>query len=121
MTTIPLDTAASATFVDNGNGSSVATVQLGPAVYASTWHVRNTLITTNSTQQQFGVSTFTLYRMNQSPSSMIDGSYSGDQDTSDTAYSLSFGQTVIGVWSGGDIGAIATLTLSGTVETGRRR
>jgi hypothetical protein len=49
----------------------------------------------------------------------IDGTYTGNLNSTDSlaAYPVSAGVKVIAVWSGGDPGAAATLSLWGTVDT----
>lgn len=48
------------------------------------------------------------------PLNVIDGTYSGSSgDTSDTVYYLEQGQSVSYQWTGGDVGATATVKISG--------
>ena len=46
----------------------------------------------------------------------FEGSYSGANDTSDSAYELQAGETVECAWSGADPGATGTLYIWGTQE-----
>ena len=57
--------------------------------------------------------TFTLYLNGVSPTAFLEGSYSGSQDSSDTEHRVMAGQSLIGVWNGGDAGAVATLRVTG--------
>jgi hypothetical protein len=44
------------------------------------------------------------------------GTYSGDNNSCGPLFSLYTGQIVTGVWSGGNPGATATMTLQGTQD-----
>lgn len=119
MTTIPLNVSVTAAFIDDGNGGTVARVETAPTVYGSTWHVRRIVVNTTSSGIN-GSSVFKLYRVNEQPSNMVDGTYSGDQDVDETQFGLMALEKLIFVWTGGDLGAIATAVISGEVDTGRR-
>lgn len=56
---------------------------------------------------------FRLYRGAVSDSEFLEGSYSGSQDSSDSVHELQAAQPLIGVWTGGDVGATATMSVSG--------
>lgn len=69
------------------------------------WHVTVTSVTTTSTAQ----STATVDIDGQ----FHEGTYAGDRDTSDTVYTLADGSTLTCRWTGGTVGARASLTLRG--------
>lgn len=88
----------------NGNGQ----VALGPP--GADWVVTaTTLATSTSVNQPIG----NIYLGAVSQAALIDGTYSGSGDTSDTKYLLSAGEQVIATWTGGDAGAKATLRVAG--------
>lgn len=116
MATLPLLASANATFISDGVGGSVARVpHLGPRRYGTTWHVTHMVSTTNSVVP----SQVRVYRNIESPTTIVDGSDSANQDTSETDITLGSGEFLTFVWTKGDIGAIATITVSGEMSTGR--
>lgn len=56
--------------------------------------------------------TFNLYRSSVSDAHLLEGTYTGSNDTSDTRHVFSQGESIVGVWAGGDVGALATLNLT---------
>jgi hypothetical protein len=44
---------------------------------------------------------------------LVEGTYSGSRDTSDTTHYLQAGDFLAAVWTGADVGAVATLRVSG--------
>jgi len=46
-------------------------------------------------------------------SGLLEGTFSGSADTSDTTYTLGQGESINCVWTGGDAGALATLRIQG--------
>lgn len=77
-----------------GNGDWVI-VQLGVTVATST-----------------NQPTAKIYRNGVSPTSFVEGSYTGSNDSSDTRHVLKQGEFLSCVWSGGDAGARATMTVT---------
>ena len=108
----PLYTSASAAFIDDGNGSTVAQCSVSPQVFGVTWTVKRIVISTTSSGLN-GSSRFFLYLNSIGPSTLIDGTYSGDQDFSETQLEVNTLDTLIAVWTGGDIGSIAQINVSG--------
>jgi len=111
---IPLAESASAVF----NASGRASVSMGPTVYGSSWAIQRASISSTSTVD----TDCSLYRQIESPTTLIDGTpngnneaYSPDSGTLD----VRSGQTILFVWTGGDVGAVATVVLDGMKETGR--
>lgn len=99
--------SAKTTLDASGNGQvSIA----GPGVPVTITH---TVIVVSSAVKE---PRFLLYVGGISPTQLRDTSYSGSQDVSDTVHRLQPGQTLIGVWVGGDPGASATMNVDG--ETG---
>ena len=83
---------------------------IGPGT--DTWQVE---LVTCSTSTNVSEPTFRLYADTVSPVNLLEGSYSGSQDSSDSVHIVAPGQALIGTWTGGDPGAVATLLLSGSV------
>lgn len=48
-------------------------------------------------------------------SGFVEGTFSGSSDASDSSYIVSQGETLTAVWTGGDVGAIATFRVTGTI------
>jgi hypothetical protein len=62
----------------------------------------------------FAEATATVYKNNVAPLSRISGTFAGSSgDSNPDSIYLDQGQKVIIVWSGGDVGATATATISG--------
>jgi hypothetical protein len=106
---VPLQVSGSVTLDGSGNG----TVQLGPQIAGVSWQptAAGVLVAPASTSV---VSLFKLYLGQAQPQNFIGGSYSGDSNSAGLAVTLYPGQVITGVWTGGNPGATATLTLSGT-------
>jgi len=100
------------------NNATTATVEIRNDIYGSTWEVDTVQISTDSAQT-YGVSQFILYLNSVTPGGIRDSTYVGDGATSETKITMRAGDRLIGVWTGGDPGANATLTVRGTKETGR--
>lgn len=101
-----MDTSVNATFDAAGR----AVVRIGPTRSGERWHV----ILTNISTTSLATTAFRLYRGREAASALLDQSlFNGNGDVSDTVYELLAGQDVVGVWSGGTVGAIGTLTLNG--------
>lgn len=103
------------TSVNNGSGVATATGRIGPSRYGETWHI--TLMTTqsNSTTDV----ELRVYRNVESPGSMVDSTYSGRSATSPCDLKLRVGESLVAVWSKGDIGAIHTLRVEGENQSAR--
>jgi hypothetical protein len=67
--------------------------------------IRAVVSTTSQTKQP----TALMYRNNAVQAQRIDGTYTGAQDTAQNLGRYQPGESLIAVWSGGDVGAIATL------------
>ncbi len=107
--TIPLETAANATF----NALGVASVSVGPGRANLHWKVTRLVTSTTSTavvQPQLRV-----YRNVETPSTLVDSTYSGNSATSETNLDVRVGERLLFVWSGGTTDAIATIVISGEV------
>lgn len=104
--TTPLNEGRSGTF----NASGRAQVEFGPdALFA--WHVKRiaVLTSTNVLEPQFIVYVDTV-----APTAALSTTYTGSGDSSDEDLILRPGQKLIGVWTSGDVGARATMSVFGT-------
>lgn len=59
--------------------------------------------------------TANIYRGGVSTVNLIEGTYSGSNDSTDARYLVQMGQAVSAVWAGGDAGATATLVVEGAL------
>jgi len=111
---IPL--AESATGVLNAAGR--VSLSMGPAVYGSYWSVERISVSCTSATD----TDCTMYRQIESPTTLIDATSNGNSDTNDSSgnpIDVKQGQSLVFVWTGGVAGAVATVVLDGTKETGR--
>lgn len=86
---------------------------MGPELPNQLWKLS---IAAVSVSTGTNVPTAKLYLDTISPGSMIGGTYSGNNDSTDLSVTLRWGQTLIAAWEGGDAGALATLSVYGEVE-----
>jgi hypothetical protein len=107
--TIPLRQSAPATA--GSNGRAVATIQ--PLRSFERWHITRTAVSSNST---ILAPTARVYRGAESPSALVEGTYAGRLDSSDTAIWLENGEALIVVWEGADVGSSCVVTIEGEVE-----
>jgi hypothetical protein len=59
-----------------------------------------------------------VYLGSPTPSAFIEGTYSGNRDASNTEQLIVGGESITCVWTGGTVGALATLRLSGMQAEG---
>lgn len=102
---VTLDGAGSVVLDATGYG----TVRLAPS--GEKWEIRRVHVECSTATLEAQSKT---YRNQIAPRYVIDGTYSGSTgDTSDTPIYLEDGQAMIVEWTGGDVGATATVTISG--------
>lgn len=114
MPTLPLSEAAFVTLDGSGNG----TARLGPNAHGVVWKPSRVAIKTSSAVlspvcQLFAGNTATS-------ENFIDGTFTGQQNATDSivGQELRLGMYVWAVWTGGDIGAQATVTVTGSKDVG---
>lgn len=107
MSSVPLYESASAIAGADG----IARVSLGPLRSFEQWEITNTTVSSASISL---VPTARLYRGGEAPSRLIDGTYTGTLDTTDTRYTLRSGEKVLAVFTGASVGAQCTVTVEGT-------
>jgi hypothetical protein len=104
---LQLNAAAAVVLDGDGDGQ----VQAGPPLPGVTW---SPLTGATSTTSTASTPLFSLYLGEPSPLNFLGGTYDGNNDSTDLAVTLQHGQYLTGVWAGGDPGAVATLSLTGT-------
>ena len=114
MPTLPLSESGFVTLNGSGNG----TVKIGPGAHGVVWKpsriaVKVSSATLSPTCQIFIGNTATA-------ENFIDGTFTGQQNATDSAVGqeLRLGQYVWAVWTGGDVGAQATVTVTGSKDVG---
>lgn len=95
----------------DANGKAVCRVQAMKPF--ERWNV--TGITVNNTSTVL-VPTAKVYRGSESPSALIDGTFTGTFDHSDTSMIVLDGETILCVFTGADPGSQCTFTLTGEVK-----
>lgn len=108
--TVPLAVSASVTLDGSGNG----TVTLGPQLPGVAWSPSSCAVLVQPVSATV-VSQFQLYNGPAQPGNFIGGTYTGDSNSTGlTVPPMYAGAVLTGVWSGGNPGATATMTLTGT-------
>lgn len=112
MRTVPLSEFASVTLNGAGNG----TAKIGPRGSGETWRpsvvsVRVSTATSSPTCRVYAGDSAT-------DQNFVDGTYTGEANSTGNVDGqvLRLGQKIFAVWTGGDAGAQATVTVTGTKE-----
>lgn len=111
MSSYSLNTSASVTLDSNGNGTVQLTVPIGV-----TWNLTVAAVSTSTAVLN---PTCSIYMgPTPTPDNLIDATYTGNQDATGkvAGFPLTKGQSIWAVWTGGDVGAVATLSLFGSVN-----
>jgi hypothetical protein len=103
---LPLNESARA--VADASGRAVATLQ--PMRAFERWRITRTAVQSDSTPE---VPTCKIYRSMESPSTLVEGTYTGTLDSSDTEIVLENGERLLAVWEGATVGSNCTVTVSG--------
>lgn len=108
--TIVLNENIQITLDGSGNGH----VTIGPKNAYQVWAPSSAACNVSSNVNE---PTFRLYLGSGAGGQFLGGTYTGSNDSTGlNGISLYPGQTLYGVWSGGDAGAVATLAITGTME-----
>jgi hypothetical protein len=115
MSKEPLLVQLQATVLADGT----ATVETGPVQYGESWYVQTIASTVDLASGaamvlEPEVRVFIDRRF-------IAGSFAASLDSAGPSQAMNTGQRLRAVWSGADVGAIAQLTVSGTIERRARR
>jgi hypothetical protein len=107
---VPLNVSASVVL----SGTGAGTVSLGPTLPGVSWNPTAVAVVVTPISNSV-TSVFKLYSGIAQASNFIAGSYTGDINSAGLGLSpMQAGQILTGVWSGGNPGATATMTLTGT-------
>ena len=106
---VPLSVSGSVVLDGTGSGQ----VQLGPVLAGVSW-TPGTVAVIVAPASLAVVSQFYLYLGSVQPANFIGGSYTGDVNSSAVSVpDMHPGQVLTGVWTGGNPGAKATMTVTG--------
>jgi hypothetical protein len=109
--TVPLQTSVSVVLSGTGAGS----VTIGPQTPGIVWYPSGTAVTVTPVSTTV-ISQFSLYNGNAGAANFIGGTYTGDNNSNGiTGITMYTGAFLTGVWTGGNPGARATLTVIGTM------
>ena len=113
MTSVPLRETASVTLNGAGNG----TAKVGPLSAREKWHPASVSVSANQNPTNDAACSIFVGDANTMNfrDGCIDGS-TGDSTDKCNADVISCGQYVWAIWTGGDAGARATLTVTGTKD-----
>lgn len=92
----------------------VARIRIGPQVYGTKWNIRRVAIQSTSATKPV----FTMYRNSEQISSFVDGSKSGNSDSSETDIELLTLDQLICVWHNGTPGSYAAVSVQGRQDYG---
>lgn len=92
------------------NGSGYGAIRIGPT--GEQWFITRTMVRATTHVLE---AICTIYQTNIGATFQRDITYTGSTgDTSDTEFHVTDGDALWVEWSGGDAGAVATVTISGT-------
>lgn len=114
-TTQPLYESGRGTVASNGKAS----ITLQPLRAFERWHIRKYSIQCVS-PLAVGASTpiCKVYRGSEDPTRLIEGTFNGTLNSSDTDITLETGEIILAVWTGGDVNAQCSFTLQGEILRG---
>jgi len=98
-----------------GSDGAGISVPIGPDKSSERWEIENISTSCNSTSN----TTLTIFR--QGTLRPIEGTYSGNLDSTDTPYRLQAGERLTFQYTGGEVGAVGLITLSGKLIVRGRR
>lgn len=97
----------------DANGRAQCTVQ--PMRYGEEWRITRMTVQSTSTTL---TPTANVYRGSEAASNLIDGTWTGTRDSSDTSIRLMSGEALVCVFEGGDVGSQCTFNVFGEVVVG---
>lgn len=112
MQELPLNEQGTVTLDANGSGF----IALGPSYTAQTWIP--TQLTVLVTPAPANEPVFKYYRGTAGPTSILGGTYTGSNDTTDiNGIELNPGEKIYGVWTGqGTPGGVASMVINGRMR-----
>lgn len=90
------------------NGRAVVTLQ--PLRAGENWKVTHHSISNTGTVL---TPEERLYRGIESPTTLLEGTFSGNMDSSDTVIDVRNGEALLFIWTGADVGSFCTATVTG--------
>jgi hypothetical protein len=113
MPALPLNESASVVLDGSGNG----TARVGPTGHGQTWHpaVASVRVNTNTLEAQVAIYVGSSATSDNFADATYTGS-SGNSSDSVSATEVRLGSYVWAVWTGGDPGSQATLTVTGSQD-----
>jgi hypothetical protein len=110
----PLNTFAQVTLDGSGNG----TAKIGPTRVREIWFptIISVVVSSNTAEPVCKIFAGPTATQN----NFTDGTFTGSQDSTDSIQGtqLNVGDFVFAVWTGGDVGAIATVGVTGEYQIG---
>jgi len=97
------------------DGAGNGTARVGPTFGPATWHVTTVAVKTSQPGQGL-IPQCALYVGTQDANGYVDTTYDGSANFADIDRDVVQGGQVIAVWTGGNPGNTATLSISGTRE-----
>jgi hypothetical protein len=118
MTSVSLSASGQAALDASGN----ATVKLGPLGHGEVWHPQTASVHVTPKPPATTITKSPVCKVyvgaSAGDSTFVDGTFTGEQDSTDnvTGTVANAGQFVWAVWTAGDVGATATLNVTGTKD-----
>jgi len=109
--------SVSAQFVSDGLGGTVCRAVVSPTRVGISWDIDQMVTTVNP--PTIPSSQLKVYRGPVSVTTLLEGTFTADNDSSDTKLSLGSTDFLTFVWTGGSLGAIATATVHGIARDRR--
>jgi hypothetical protein len=98
------------------NSSGVATVNIGPVIHGEKWEVEKVIVSSTSVLN----TTASVYRTSVAAANLVDATYNGNLDTSDTPSVIFAPEILVIQWTGGTPAASCSVRIEGTRSFGRR-
>src|ERR1700761_3306338 len=103
----PVNLNASVSVTLNASGAGQA--MIGPNTGPANWNITKVVVSTSRPGSP-PIPTFYMY-VDSSPNNKLDVTYDGSFDSTDTSISITRGQHLVGVWSGGQSGDLAVMAV----------
>jgi hypothetical protein len=111
--------SVSATFASDGLGGTVCRAVASPTRAGISWNVEQ--ISSQVNPPSVPSSRLKVHRGPESKTTYLEGTFTADDDSTDTKYTLGPTDFLTLVWTGGTLGAVATATIHGTATDRRNQ
>lgn len=111
LSTYRLNESRSTTLDSEGNGS----ISFGPTIPSVTWQVETLSVSTSTNNK---IPRAYVYEGTESPGNLLGGTENGSRDTMGPDIRLETSAELTVVWKGGDTGATASVSITGTRTAG---